>query len=125
LGPGCSERRVLNHAQHARGPTLDDRCDEGCSLLQAEAAELLTIAALFSLPFNREHLIEAYRRITGRNGHQAFANLRRRALIGNFADELYELQELVGTLAINRAEGELKDRRYKTAACLVEIEPEE
>jgi len=124
-GPGCTERDLLNHAEKAREQTLDYLSDQVFSVLQADERELLTIAALFSLPFNREHLIEAYRRITGRNGHQAFANLRRRALIGNFADELYELQELVGTLAINRAEGELKDRRYKTAACLVEIEPEE
>ncbi len=126
LAASTSESQDLcSYAEKAREQTIDYLADQVFSKLPTDEREMLSIAALFTFPFSREELVGVYRRVTRRNGQQAFTQLFRQSLLRTFINDLYELQALIGTTAITYTEGDLNQHRLEAANYLSELESPE
>lgn len=124
LTENFTEASLLALADKAQEKTLDYLFDELYGQLDSTEKGLLTLASLFHFPFPQDQLLKTYVSVFDRtDGKVGFAKLRRRLLIQSQTAELYEVHEVIRSLALNY-DDLLDQHRLRVADYLVAEMPD-
>lgn len=124
-GEEASEPELIARADGVREQVVEQLFEEMYLRLSPAERDLLTTAALFKLPFEKERLLGAHRALFDRNAAADFIVLRRYCLTSDGASGYHQLHEVVGAMALSNAGSDLKASRLKLADHLLTDSPDD
>lgn len=125
VGENSDEEKLLAQAKAVKDRIVEELFEIVYQNLESSERELLTTAALFSLPFTKQNLLSAHRTIFQNNAAGSFISLVRRNLILNFSANYFYLHKTIDSLALEMAENDLKAARETIAEHFLETLPDD
>lgn len=121
----CCDEEFLVRAEVVKERVVEELFEAVYKKLSKEEKELLTTAALFSLPFSKQNLLTAHRQIFQKNASGNFISLVRRNLILNLHLDYFTVHKTIDYLALSLAETNLNDARETIAEHFLEDLPDD
>lgn len=119
------ERELLAQAEAVKERVLEELFEIIYQKLNAGEKELLTTAALLSLPFTKKNLLTAHRAAFGENASGDFIALVRRNLILDFLAGYFYVHKTIDYLALTMADTDMKAVRETIAEHFLETLPDD
>ena len=124
-GENSDEEKLLAQAESVKDKIVEELFEIVYQKLEASERELLTTAALLSLPFTKQNLLSAHRAVFQNNAAGSFISLVRRNLILTFSSNYFYLHKTIDSLALSMAENDLKAARETIADHFLETLPDD
>ena len=125
VGENSSKEKLLAQAEAVKERVVEELFEAVYQKLETNEQELLTTAALFSLPFAKQNLLTAHRTVFQKNAAGTFIPLVRRNLILNLSSNYFYVHKTIDSLALSMAENDLAAAREKIAEHFLETLPDD
>lgn len=121
-----NENELSDLLTRAEAQTVEYLFQEVFERLQQSERDLLTTAALFTLPFTQTDLLNVYKALFKQaDTLDRFKKLTRQFLIKQIGPNLYQLHEAIRTLALKNTDVDIATLRLKLADHLLENAPDD
>lgn len=121
----CDDEELLSQAEAVKERVIEELFEAVYQKLNSKEQELLTTAALFSLPFKKQNLLSAHQQTFQKNAARSFVSLVRRNLILNLSSDYFYVHKTIDYLALSMAEIDLKNSRETIAEHFLEDLPDD
>lgn len=119
------EHELLAQAEVVKERVIEELFEVVYQKLNASEKELLTTAALLSLPFTKKNLLSAHRAAFGKNAGGDFIALVKRNLILDFSANYFYVHQTIDFLALTMTDADLKAAREAIAERFLETLPDD
>lgn len=120
-----NEQELLAQAETVKERVVEELFEFVYQKLNAGEKELLTTAALMSLPFAKKNLLAAHRAAFGKNAGGDFIALVRRNLIIDLSADYFYVHKTIDSLALTMTNADLEAARETIAEHFLETLPDD